>query len=330
MNDGPARHFKHVVINGLAPLVGEGASSTWGHAAARGAVGVAAMFYAITDFPEDFSSPGPTTILFDKAGNRLRHPEVRFKPEITAGDGVNNTFFGGDTEGDGFPNFFGTSAAAPDAAATAALVIEAAGGPGRISPDAVYKALQRTATPVPLAIDRTWSAAFAGPVAFAANGDWVRWNRYFGLATLPFGRYSVKSVTFDVTNADMEMTFSGTISGPANRFHVGPSTPGIVITSISETTEEPGIHRTLTINFADGTFGPGAAFRFGMSVFHPLEGTTQIDPDRFRGAKVRATLDDGRTFSGTVFAAPRLPINQFTGYGLVNAEAAVRSVRHGR
>jgi hypothetical protein len=41
------------------------------------------------------------------------------------------------------------------------------------------------------------------------------------------------------------------------------------------------------------------------------------------------TLDDDRSFSGTVFAAPKLPIKCFTGFGLVNAEAAVRSVQHG-
>jgi len=319
MNDGPANHFKHVVINGLAPLVGEGASSTWGHAAASGAVGVAAMFYAVTNFPEDFSSPGPTTIFFDKAGNRLHNPDVRFKPEVTAGDGVNNTFFGGDTEGDGFPNFFGTSAAAPDAAATAALVLQAAGGPGSLKVDKLYKTLQQTATPVPLPNDRTWSAAFSGPVAFTATGDWVRWNRYFGLTALPLTSHSVASVALDVSTADMPMTFS---LNP-NRFHVGPAN-GVSRADMTFTVSAD--QKVLTINFAPGSFSGGDSFRFGMSVFHPLQGSTQIDPDRFRGAKIVTTLDNGQTFTGAVFAAPKEKVNNFTGFGLVNADAATRKV----
>ncbi len=96
---------------------------------------------------ESFSSVGGVPILFDTAGNRLATPDVRMKPEITAPDGGNTTFFISDSNADPdlFPNFFGTSAAAPHAAAVAALMLDQAGGPGTQTPSQIYANLEATA-----------------------------------------------------------------------------------------------------------------------------------------------------------------------------------------
>jgi len=109
-------------------------STIFGHANAEGAISVGAA--AFTDTPafgtnppqvEEFSSTGGTPIQFDNQGNRLQEVEVRKNPDIVAPDGTNTTFFGKDipADSDSNPNFFGTSAAAPHAAATAALLKEA-------------------------------------------------------------------------------------------------------------------------------------------------------------------------------------------------------------
>ena len=129
--------------------------TVFGHPNARGAEAVGAAFYQDTPefgvdpaLLEPFSSAGPTPILFDTAGNRLANPEIRLKPEIIAADGTNTTFFPPpfldprDPEGDGFPNFFGTSAAAPHAAAVAALMLDAAPD---MSPSEIYRILETTA-----------------------------------------------------------------------------------------------------------------------------------------------------------------------------------------
>jgi subtilisin family serine protease len=107
----------------------------YGHAAAEGVAAVAAVSYreidsggALTGGPgidvEPFSSGGgDLPFVFDGNGNPLGGgPVTRFKPELAAPDGTNTTFFGSDTDGDSYPNFYGTSAAAPHAAAVAALV----------------------------------------------------------------------------------------------------------------------------------------------------------------------------------------------------------------
>jgi hypothetical protein len=71
-----------------------------------------------------FSSKGGVPIYFDETGYRLSSPQFRSKPDITATDGGENTFFGSDSDNDGTPNFFGTSAAAPHAAGVVALMLE--------------------------------------------------------------------------------------------------------------------------------------------------------------------------------------------------------------
>ena len=112
-------------------------STSYGHPNAAGAIAVGAMAYKQTPwFPqgaqriEPFSSAGGTPIFFDKDGARLSAAEYRAKPEIVSVDDVDTTFFGADnltaTDSDlnGFPNFKGTSAAAPNAAAVAALLLQ--------------------------------------------------------------------------------------------------------------------------------------------------------------------------------------------------------------
>lgn len=113
-----------------------GASSTFGNQVSQFGFAVGQAFW--NDTPEFGTNPpliqpssalGGTPILFDTAGNRLAMPEIREQPRFTASTGGNTTFFGidigGSGEPDSFPNFFGTSASAPEAAAVVALMLQA-------------------------------------------------------------------------------------------------------------------------------------------------------------------------------------------------------------
>jgi subtilisin family serine protease len=153
--DGPdPQLIKYVLIDNGAGVTIDAfdtrSSTLYGHANAAGAEAVGAAFYRNTPefgvsppLLERSSSAGSTPILFDTAGRRLMIPQIRLKPEIVAPDGTNTTFFGKrDVEPDGFPNFFGTSAAAPHAAAVAALMLQAV---PTTDPQRVYETLELTA-----------------------------------------------------------------------------------------------------------------------------------------------------------------------------------------
>jgi hypothetical protein len=134
-----------------------------GHPGAAGAAAVgAAAFYntpacgVTTAVLENYSSQGGAPILFDTTGTRLTTPTLRQKPNFVAPDGGNDTFLGFKDTGDksavtqcannsSYPNFFGTSAAAPHAAAIAALMLQV---DSTLTPAQIYGALQSTALPM--------------------------------------------------------------------------------------------------------------------------------------------------------------------------------------
>lgn len=141
-----------------------------GHPGAAGAAAVAAAFFPVTPLCghepavlEEFSSKGGEPILFNTSGTRLATPQLRQKPDFTAPDGVNTSFFGApladypspddsDTSGVAacqnnatYNNFFGTSAATPHAAAAAALMLQAIPS---LTPALVLGALRATAAPM--------------------------------------------------------------------------------------------------------------------------------------------------------------------------------------
>jgi Ca2+-binding RTX toxin-like protein len=122
---------------------GQSANSTiYGHPNAAEAIAVGAVrfnhtpaFGRETITPRPFTSLGGTPILFDPNGNALRTPIIRKKPQLIAPDGVS-------TSVTGFKTFSGTSAAAPHLAAVIALMLERAGGAGRLSPAEILTVLQ--------------------------------------------------------------------------------------------------------------------------------------------------------------------------------------------
>ncbi|WP_308799467.1 S8 family serine peptidase [Agromyces silvae] len=124
--------------------------ATFGHPADGSGVGVAAADWRTPQVPEPFTSPGPGTIRFEALDPQSLVPAaalpepVRIQaPEVTGVDGTRTSFFGG--PGDGLYRFFGTSAAAPNVAATHALATQFAPGTGA---DEITELLLETAAPM--------------------------------------------------------------------------------------------------------------------------------------------------------------------------------------
>ena len=207
---------------------------------------------------EPFSSAGGTPVLFNTAGQRIA-TVVRQKPDITAADGGNTTFFYADSpsDADAFPNFFGTSAAAPHAAAVAALMQEKSGN--TLSPATILSILKQTALdmddPLTPTFDtgfdfRTGSGFVQADAAVQAVGGTTNTpptvanvigprSATVGQAftyTIPANTFTdaqtPNSLTISVSGLPPNLTFSGgTISGT-------PSVSGV--STITVTATDPG------------------------------------------------------------------------------------------
>lgn len=105
-----------------------------GHAADGSAIAVAAADWRTPTLPETFTSPGAATIHFEPVGfgpdasptpsPAYAQPLAVPGPQIAAVDGNRTSFFGQSMPGEVGDFFFGTSAAAPNAAAVHALALE--------------------------------------------------------------------------------------------------------------------------------------------------------------------------------------------------------------
>lgn len=336
---------------------------TYGHNSARGAMGIAAYPFFAPYIPEPFTSPGPSTIYFDTDNNRLPRPEVRQKPDMAAMDGANNTFFGGDTNADedDFPNFFGTSAAAPHAAAIAALVLDAAGGPGTVSPDTMRSILQRSAFPHDLdpyfASGFAWGRRNAIAITAEADGNGVSQFDPNVFYAWNVGRNGIETLSLNGDDANPTQTPRGIVFdervGPGQPFVVGDSDgvdAGDVTATLSGPAAEPGVEgqwRQLDLGFNPGSFtrfeqlafgidrdeadavGPRAAVAgnsadlLGNGVLIP-EGRIVRGAMRFSG-----TFEDGSRFNGRFRNWIGRGYSQLDGYGFINAQRAVRLARRG-
>ena len=108
-----------------------GSSTIVAHANSATAAAVGASFYfrtpAYRQTPAGLapsSSWGGTPILRDDAGSPLASPIQRQQPRFVTPNFGDTSFFGQDVDFNGLPNFSGTSAAAPNAAAVAALMMQ--------------------------------------------------------------------------------------------------------------------------------------------------------------------------------------------------------------
>jgi hypothetical protein len=338
---------------------------TFGHNSAQGAMGVAAYAFYAPFIPEAFTSPGPSTIYFDKNNKRYRTPQIRQKPDMAAMDGANTTFFSSDSvvDADTFPNFFGTSAAAPHAAAIAALVLDAAGGPGKVAPNRMRKILQDSAFRHDL--DPFFATGFAltfgNFLTINAQADQNSISQFDPnvFTVMHFGARSLRSLSINSSGGDVTQTPQGIVfderstpaPAPGQPFVVG-RTIGLsaadVTASFSLPADAPGLPgqwKQLDLNFRAGSFGSGDLLSFGVDRDeadtagpNPAAGgnsadllgggvlipSGQIVPG---GASFFGTFDGGAPFRGEFFNLIGKGYSQLDGYGFINAEAAVNAVR---
>jgi hypothetical protein len=332
----------------IADFVTPGSPNSYGHPCAATCAGMAAYVYddqyvysdtTYTPIVEEFASNGGASIYFDAAGNRLATPITRKQPLLSAVDGVSTTFFPAfegptapgpdnasiyDTDGDGYPNFFGTSATGPHAAGCAALILNAAAAHGiTLSPADVQTLLVQTTqgesdqdpgVSNATAGNTTFSARYRGtytdPQAFTityngAAGTTLN-TLIFDLSTLPQGGEFIPA-NYPVTTG---ASASGTMGGTA------PSIASSTVTGGTASNE------TLTLTLSN--FTPGSTLSFGVcQTVGANSGELLRGGDQLAGATITAIDSTSKSAHGVLANTYGKQWNYKTGYGLIDVNAAV-------
>jgi len=327
---GAANRFLHLSTNrGELALSTQG--ETHGHNAASGAYGVAAVC-AVCVFPaafspsdqvETFSSDGPRRIFFNGDGSAITPGNfsstggsVLQQPAITAADGAAVTGAGG------FPTlFYGTSAAAPHAAAIAALIKSA--NPA-LTQAQIKTALQSTAIDIETAgTDRDSGAgivmaypalqSLGAPVVGKAfielstvtktetccNGDSLIDPGESGALSVNLknvGLLDATAVTATLTTSTPGVTI---VSGASAYPNIAASSGSAVNTTpfsfslATSLSPDPEVNFTLTINYGGG-YHASQSFSFTLQLGHQLITNGSFETGDFTGWKV-STVSTGGT-----------------------------------
>ena len=278
-----------------------------GHPLAAGAAAVGAAFFpntiscgAVIPTLEAFSSAGGDPILFDDTGKRLATAVMRQKPDFVGPDGGNDTFLGFTIAGTSFndnstvpqcannanfPNFFGTSAAAPHVASIAVLCCRRTLG---LTPTQIYSFLQQTTAPMGLRSAPTVAVTpnpTAGTYNFAAGYGFVQANLAAQMVpaiippapTLTLASSSIvtgnsTTLTWSSSNTSDGCTASGSWTGAmasngtmtVNPTAVGSDTYTMVCANAAGTSPSTSVTLSVTAA-ASGGGGGGGGGALGLS-----------------------------------------------------------------
>ena len=307
-------------------------ANTKGHSTSPSCNGTAAYSVFRPSIPEYYTSPGPATKFFDKNGNRLTTPDVRLKPVIGAADAANTSFFAGDSTSDldVKPNFGGTSAAAPHAAAIATLVLQGHGGRRSLTPAQVTSILIRSTFPHDLDPNQATGVARAtngGKITISALSD-----RGLNNGSGAFNKNSI-SVSYVGPGSLTSLTFN-----PGGTKATGGNTTG-GNNGIDETTTPnhlyfdniyPGlVFEPQTVAYAVGDLTPatltGTTAAFGSLAGAPSNGTSQYYTMALTFPGTAFT--GGNTFYFTVGHAPQHDSTVSNGTGEANGLTATASTQ---
>lgn len=347
-NPPTAQHLRLLSADGnpiTDPYFVNSTISIFGHQTAADANCVAAYSYSVTPdtvpnynprmtnpppgpyepIIETFNSTGGNLpFYFNSQGQRLSSPQYRLKPDFAAADGVDTSFFpagsGNDYDNDGFPNFFGTSAAAPNAAAFAALVLEAGGGPGSLTPSQVHTTLSSTAYAHDTDPNYSKAAAISGAdsVVVSASGD----DSNASASSPKFFSVTFKGKAGETLNqVSIDMGATGLVFDPSTDlgfpFTVGQNAGGVSVTSSVSADST-----VLTLTFNGGTFTSGKSISFGIDRDFAGIKADGNSADYLGGAVVTAVTNT-QTFYGAFANQLGTAFSRYEGAGLLDARAAV-------